>query len=323
MSPLRRLLALVGLILLIVSLVLLAASFWPTERSAEDQPLAPEDLALPASQVFPAIFFLTVAGGGGGGSRRWLWGAGCVGLAVCLLVVIAVGFLSLFTLRSGSPPPAEGGVAEPTFEPLPTFAPTHEVAPTLAPRPPESRAVELDYPLTLRVGDSDVIRLALVVAPDGSYLTPTAESGGHTTTGEPVEIPNLYDTHTLVAVARLDSVGLNIDRPGDWEQPLLPGENLTWRWTISAAEPGRQRANLIIHLRFIPKAGGDMLQKELWARTLTLQATDVFGLPPVVAKGLGIFGSIVGSVLSFPFAEKFYGWLWGKIRQKPARLQRG
>lgn len=318
MSPLRRLLAALGLILLIASLVLLAASLWPAERSIDNQRISPEDLALPASQIVPAIFFLAVAGDGGGGSRRWLWGAGCAGLALCLLVVIAAGFLSLFTLRSASPSPAEG-VAEPTFEALPTFAP----APTPAPRPPEARAVELDYPLTLRVGDSDVIRLALVVAPDGAYLTPTAESEGHTTTGEPVEIPNLYDTHTVTAIARLDAVGLNIDRVGDWEQPLLPGENVTWRWTISAAEPGRQRANLIIHLRFIPKAGGDLSQKELWARTLTLQATDVFGLPPVVAKGLGVFGSVIGAVLSFPFAEKFYGWLWGKIRQKPARLQRG
>ncbi|MEK7323686.1 MAG: hypothetical protein AAB217_00335 [Chloroflexota bacterium] len=318
MSPLRRRLALLGLILLIASLVLLAASLWPAARSIDNQRISPEDLALPASQIVPAIFFLTVAGGGGGGGRRWLWGAGCAGLALCLLVVIAVGFLSLFTLRSASPPPAEGGVAEPTFEALPTFAPTQEVAPSPAPRPPEARAVELDYPLILRLGDSDVIRLALVIAPDGSYLTPTAESEGHTTTGEPVEIPNLYDTHTLVVVARLDSVGLNIDRPGDWEQPLLPGENVAWRWTISAAEPGRQRANLIIHLRFIPKAGGEMSQKELWARTLTLQATDVFGLPPVVAKGLGVFGSVIGAVLSFPFAEKFYGWLWGKIRRKPA-----
>ncbi len=321
MFPLRRLLALVGLILLIASLVLLAASFWPAERNVEDQPLAPEDLALPASasQIVPAIFFLAVAGGGGRGSRRWLWGAGCVGLALCLLMA-AVGFLSLFTLRSASAPPAEVA-PEPTFEALPTFAPAPEAPPTLAPRPPEARAVELDYPLSLRIGDSDVIRLALVVAPDGSYLTPTAESEGHTTTGEPVEIPNLYDTHTLVTIARLDSVGLNVDRPGDWEQPLLPGENVTWRWTISAEEPGRQRANLIIYLRFIPKAGGEMSQKELWARTLTIQATDVFGLPPVVAKGLGVFGSVIGAVLSFPFAEKFYGWLWGKIRRRPAQAR--
>jgi hypothetical protein len=317
MSPLRRLLAILGLLLLIASLVLLAASLWPAERSIDNQRISPEDLALPASQIVPAIFFLTVAGGGGRGSRRWLWGAGCAGLTLCLLVMGAVGFLSLFSLRSASPPSAE--VAEPTFEALPTSAP----APTPAPRPPEARAVELDYPLTLRIGDSDVIRLALVVAPDGSYLTPTAESEGHTTTGEPVKIPNLYDTHTLTAIARLDSVGLNIDRPGDWEQPLLPGENLTWRWTISAAEPGRQRANLIIHLRFIPKAGGEMSQKELWARTLTIQATDVFGLPPVVAKGLGVFGSVIGAVLSFPFAEKFYGWLWSRIRRKPTQIQRG
>jgi len=260
------------------------------------------------------------------------------GFAICWLITRRPGVLQPlyvtqrfcpepFPTDSSSPPVSTGpeptddgsgggGVETPEAPPPPPITVTEP-----APRSPESRAVELDYPLTLRIGDSDVIRLALVIAPDGSYLTPTAEGGGHTATGEPVKIPNLYDTHTLTAIARLDSVGLNIDRIGDWEQPLLPGENVAWRWTISVNEPGRQKANLIIHLRFIPKAGGDTLQKELWARTLTIQATDVFGLPAIAAKGIGIFGTILGSILSFPFAEKFYGWAWSKVRHKPAQAR--
>lgn len=255
MSSLRWLLSLCGLILLVVSFSVLAASLWPAAHLADRQPVA---------DFIPGIAF------------------------------------------------PDGSIGDTT--PVPTAGPGEP------PPPPESRAVELDYPLTLRLGDSDVIRLALVIAP-GGYLTPTAEGGGHNAIGEPVQIPNLYDTHNLTAIARLDSIGLNIDRPGDWEQPLLPGEAVAWRWTISAAEPGRQRANLIIHLRFVPKAGGDVLQKELWARTLTIQTTDVFGLPAALAKGLGLFGSLLGSILSFPFAEKFYSWLWDKIRRKPAEAQ--
>jgi hypothetical protein len=250
MSPLRRLLALVGLILLVVSLIVLAASFWPAARLANRQPIADFVAGIP----FPGV---------------------------------SIGDVTPV-------PTAEPG------EPTPQ---------------PESRSVELDYPLSLRLGDSEVIRLALVISSGG--ITATTEGDGQEVTSEPIQIPNLYDAYNAIAIARLDSVGLNIDRPGDLEQPLLPGEPVTWRWTISASETGRQKANLLIHLRFIPKAGGDVLQKELWARTLTIQTADVFGLPAAVAKGLGLFGAILGSLLSFPFAEKFYSWLWRRIRRQP------
>jgi len=311
MSPLRRLLALIGLILLIASLVVLAASLWPADRNSDTrQPLSPEDLALPVSQLAPILPFLIVAGN----TRRRGWRVGC-GLGLMVIAILLCAAVRLLnTMIIGSPPSVGDPPPTHTFPP-PTAPPISTEIP--APRPPESRAIELDYPLSLRLGDSDVIRLALVIAPDGVYLTPTAEGDDHTSTGDPVQIPNLYDTHNLSAVARLDSVGLAIDRPGDWEQPLLPGENVIWRWTISATETGRQKANLIIHVRFVPKAGGDVLQKELWARTPTIQTVDVFGLPAAVAKGLGLVGSILGSILSFPFAEKFYSWLWGKIRRGP------
>ncbi|MGA7605567.1 MAG: hypothetical protein WCA79_06555, partial [Anaerolineales bacterium] len=68
----------------------------------------------------------------------------------------------------------------PTTEVLPMIAtgqPTSE--PTESPRPaiPESRRLTLEYPPSIRVGDSDVIRLTLELDTLGN-VTPTAEVRG-------------------------------------------------------------------------------------------------------------------------------------------------
>jgi hypothetical protein len=207
--------------------------------------------------------------------------------------------------------PAEGGVA-----PSPTpFAPATQ-GPSLQETPPpaitEARAVELEWPLSVRVGDSDFIRLALVAREDG-YVTPTAEADDHATSGSPIAIPDLYDTHFVLAVARLDSVGLAVDRAGDWEQPLLPGESPRWQWTITPRQSGRQVATLTLHLRFTPKAGGDSAQREVWHRTLTINTNTVLGLSGPLAQVVGGTGAVVGSVLGFPFMDKVLGWIWNRL----------
>lgn len=319
MSCARRIVALIGLVMLFISFVFLAGSLWPSQRSVNVQSLAPDDLALPTPQsALPGVLLgMIVLPPMRSRENRKRFAL----LAAAVLLAAALG------CGGGASPQAAPGMTPAltaTQAPAQTLAPTVSgplptLAPTLMPRLPESRAVEIDYPLTLRVGDSDVIRLALVTAEDG-YVTSTAESGGHVSTGEPVQIPNLYNTHTVVAIARLDSVGLKTDRPGDWEQPLLPGENVVWRWTIAADEAGRQKANLIIRLRFVPKDGGDTRERELWARTLTVETTTVFGLRGPVAQAFGAVGSVLGAALGFPFLDKFYAWLWGKVfgRKKSA-----
>ncbi len=324
MSPLRRTLSIVGLIILAASLVVLALSLWPTERKSDRQTLPSDDLSLPTPESPLPILFMGAVLSPQRSRRPQRRKIGA------LIMIAAI----LLAACGGGAPTASPTEIDTTVEPVPTFVveltrePTNlpqtatappAFIPTSMPRPPESRAVEVEYPVKLRVGDSDVVRLALVVSTDGTYLTPTAESGGAAVIGEPVKIPNLYDTHTLTAVARFDSVGLSIDRAGDWEQPVLPGENVTWRWTIAADDPGRQRANLIIYLHFVPKSDGEILEKELWARTLTIETTTVFGLSGPAAQAFGAVGGIVGFVLGFPFADNVLLWLWKKITGKPQK----
>lgn len=55
MSPIRRLLFVLGLLLLIASLCLLVVANLPNERVQDSQPLPPEDLTLPTPQAFAPL----------------------------------------------------------------------------------------------------------------------------------------------------------------------------------------------------------------------------------------------------------------------------
>jgi hypothetical protein len=179
----------------------------------------------------------------------------------------------------------------------------------------ETRYVEVEWPVNIRVGDSDFIRLAL--APDeGGYLTPTASAAGRETGGEPIEIPDLYATHNVLAVAELSAVGLEMDRAGEVSQPLLPGERAEWQWTIAPKTAGVHIATLNLHLRFVPKAGGAESRRAVWARPLTIEGRTVFGLSGRAADLLGVAGTVSGGLLGFPFADRVYGWLWRRVTKR-------
>lgn len=206
-----------------------------------------------------------------------------------------------------------------TAAPLPTASPppsAGDVVPSPAPAISEARAVEVEWPVSVRTGNSDLIRLGLVTRAE-DYLTPTAEVPGSQTGGTPVEIPDLYATHIITVIARLDAAGFEIDRPGDWAQELAPGEPLRWQWTIRAKDAGRQVAVVTLRLRFEPKAGGAAREREIYNRTLTVNTDTVLGLSGPAAQLLGGAGSVIGTVLGFPFLDKLLAALWSRLRPKP------
>ena len=96
-------------------------------------------------------------------------------------------------------PPAgnagNAGTIVPTLQPV--------IAPTAQPAIPERRRLTLEFPPQIRAGDSDRVRLTLEVDDLGN-LTPTAEFAGNVVKGEVIEIPNLYESHQVIAEARFD-----------------------------------------------------------------------------------------------------------------------
>lgn len=184
---------------------------------------------------------------------------------------------------------------------------------------PESRRLTLEFPPVMRTGDSTRIRLQLEVDDQGN-ITPTAVVEGNVVTGEVIEIPNLYETHLVVAEARLDMAGMEVQPPGTISEPLTPGKSVTFYWSVRPEDSGRYEGAAWLHLRFIPMTdinGEQESRIPISVQFLEIEAESFLGfLNGGTARGIGALGSLIGSVLGFPFVDDFAKWVWGKLRRR-------
>jgi hypothetical protein len=146
-------------------------------------------------------------------------------------------------------------------------------APTTLPAVREARRLNLEWPETIRAGDSDVLKLTLEVE-SGGGLQATAEFSGHETRGETVEIPDLYDTHRVFAEARLEMAGMEV-APNDLSsQPLERGQKITFYWSVRPAEVGDYRGVIWFYLRFVPLDGSLETQRPISILPIEIRAVD-------------------------------------------------
>jgi hypothetical protein len=230
----------------------------------------------------------------------------------------AVYFFLSQPLADSAPPQAtapEPGDAEPTAL-FPEIAPTsivHDITPQ--PALPERRYLTLEFPARIRAGDSDVVRLTLE-ADDLGNITPTAEIGGNVVTGEVIEIPNLYESHNVIAEARFDIAGMEV-RPAELiSEPIAQGNSATFFWSIRPPEVGVYRGTLWLYLRFVDKQNGEESQKTISAQIVEIEAVNFLGLSGEFARTTGVVGSIVGTIIGFPFFEDIIKFLFKKRNQR-------
>lgn len=179
---------------------------------------------------------------------------------------------------------------------------------------PETRRLTLEYPPKIRTGDSDRVRLTLEVDSLGN-VTPTAEVQGNTVAGQVVQIPDLYDTHNVIAEARLDLAGPQVQPPNAIDEPLLPGQSVTFFWSVRPTESGTYRGTVWLFLRFVDKTTGEESRQALSAQTLDMEATNFLGLSGGTARAAGGLGTFLGGVLGFPFLDDALKWIWKRLRR--------
>ncbi|MBN2548260.1 MAG: phosphotransferase, partial [Anaerolineales bacterium] len=179
------------------------------------------------------------------------------------------------------------------LQPLPTLIPL----PTQAPTALERRALHLEWPQMMRMGDSDVIRLELMQ--DDSQITIATEFPGHQVITQTVQVtrPAGYD---LYAVARLDGVGFDVAPAGEQAQFLPPGQGLIWRWSLTPLSSGQQRLAISLTLRWQPASGSGNAPRQLvaFSRGLEVQVVSLFGLSQPQALFGGLIGLVFGGGLS-------------------------
>lgn len=211
---------------------------------------------------------------------------------------------------------SESETAEEPTLPKPTATvglPDETPAITPVPSLPEQRRLTLEFPPVIRAGDADTVRLTLEVDDMGN-ITPTAEVDGNLVTGETVEIPNLYETHNVLAQARFDMAGLEIVPSDIISEPLLPGEKVTFYWSLRPEEEGNYRGRVWLYLQFIPKQGGPSLTRTISSLPIEIEATTFMGIKAGPARWMGMIGSFISGVLGMPFFEEIAKWLWKRLK---------
>ena len=189
-------------------------------------------------------------------------------------------------------------------------------APSMATEPApailEARRLTLEWPPTIRAGDSDVVRLSLEMD-EGGNLQATAEFAGHETRSETVEIPDLYDTHSVFAEARLEMAGVEVAPNDLTSQPLLRGKPVKFYWSVQPPQVGVFRGAVWFYLRFAPLDGGPQTQRPITVQTVEIRAVDLFGLSGAPARWLGALGTLAGSIFGL---DNVLPWVWKLIRRK-------
>jgi len=220
-------------------------------------------------------------------------------------------FALLLTLQlacgAGSSAPLPAAVA--TRVAVPTQAQVVEIPPAV----PEMRMLTLEYPPSIRAGDSDRVRLTLEVDDQGN-LTPTVSVEGNITQGQVVVIPNVYETHNVLAEARLDLAGVDVRPSETISETLLPGQKVTFFWSVKPSDIGNFKGTVWFYLHFVPKADGVESRQALSAQTIEINSTALFGIKAELARWLGLAGTFIGSILGFPFLEQVLKWVWKRVR---------
>ena len=171
--------------------------------------------------------------------------------SIPFLILGVIFILGCGAVAGGAPPDTAAG--EPpgaaATAPLPSAIPTFVMP---EPALPERRRLTLEFPPQIRAGDSDLVRLTLELDDLGN-LTPTAQVSGNVVSGEVVEIPNLYESHHVIAEARFDLAGMEV-RPAELiSEPLAQGKTATFYWSIRPPEAGVYRGTVWLYLRFVDK----------------------------------------------------------------------
>jgi hypothetical protein len=262
----------------------------------------------------------------------------------CLLVAILAALALIFAACAAAEPvakpeetPAHEGEAalapeepveeeEPTLAPPPTEPPATPTAqpsgPTPIPTPVvEERIAEVEWPASMRVGDGEVIRLSLVVSPEGAYLT-TPEIAGHAVETTTLPLPVTRSGYQGYVNASLTAAGLEVTAAGASRQALRPGRTNTWRWTVSAPAAGTYHPVINLIVSWEPESrtdGAGPIEEAVWSRVLTVEARAPLGLSGSQIDWLGLGGTALGTAAGLPFVEKALSTLWKRLRGQGIR----
>jgi hypothetical protein len=244
-----------------------------------------------------------------------LSGSACASAAATpgLTTPIAAGTAARPASPQTIPPPPTGAAPTATLPPQPSRTQRQATAAALQPAVEEKRMLEVEWPAEMRLGESDTLRLALLPAQAG--YTVSAEFEEHPIQNGAVTVARM-EGYSLWAAARVDAAGFRLSPEGEQARELPADSPVTWRWTLTPRDAGRQRISVVLLLRWMPldAAGGSVREREVYSRSLTIRVTSFLGLTAPQAAAAGFLGLGFGGAFSLPL-------VWFLLRPRPRRMR--
>lgn len=184
-----------------------------------------------------------------------------------------------------------------TLTPIPTGVPESEV--TVTPGDDyrqtwsEDRLVEFEFPIELKYGDSDVIRLSVIPIESGYIIQ--SEFPDHQIEANQIQVDR-PEGFELWGIAKIDGVGFTISEKD--QDKLIPlNEKITWRWTLIANNPGTHRMFVNLKFRWVPKDQENeslMYETDAFSKAFEIKVKSIFGLN----RNQSLLGGFSGLILS-------------------------
>lgn len=168
---------------------------------------------------------------------------------------------------------------------------------------------------------SDVIILTLEVDDQGN-ITPTAVVGGNIVEGDVIEIPNLYATHNVTARAVFQVANMEVNPSDTIAQPLKQGRPVKFIWTIRAQDVGTYEAVVQLFLNFENRETGENDEIAISAQFIKITVEDFFGFSTDFVKTSGVVGSVLGTIVGFPFFKDIVKFLFERLTEKSRKNKR-
>jgi hypothetical protein len=169
------------------------------------------------------------------------------------------------------------------------------VVPEITPTPQpvtEPWLIQIEWPPYMVYGDSDVLRFTLTPTENG--ILAKTEFPDHETIEQELEIVRPGDAR-IDAIARLDATGFEISPASEQARTLAPGEPVTWRWSVTPRQAGRQRLAISLVLKQYPQASapaGPGTERILAAYSISQEVSvySFFGMSRATASMVGFLG---------------------------------
>lgn len=193
--------------------------------------------------------------------------------------------------------------------PGPTDTGTGELEPTRTPSPVdriEEWMVDLEWPSSIMLGESDVIGLRLV--PSETGLVIEAEFSDHKTITQNIPITR-PDGYILTAVAELYAKNFEISPEGQQRRELVNNKPETFHWTITPSKSGRQRMSLALTMEWEAVEGQSPTTREFgsFSHAFEIQVTSILGMSRNGALRLVLIVIISGFLIMMGFRKRFLG----------------